>query len=221
MKERLIEMGVTNKIEVIPNGNKFANSRVDSGFINKINNKYNFNIEDNILIYVGRLSSEKSIDVILESLSKLNTPFKMLFIGGGDEKTYSCLAEKQNVSKRCQFLGQINNVDELVGLCSRALIQVFPSKSESFGLTIAECGGLGTPSVVTKNMATAEFIEDGVNGFIIDGTAEDLARKIDEILSDKEQLKTVSENARKTFNLTWEDVSNRYIKLYEDMVQNI
>lgn len=219
MKKQLVLMGVKNKIQIISNGNKFANSRVDYGQIQYFYNKYNININnDNVLIYVGRMSQEKSVDVILKSLQYVKNPLKMVFIGGGNEKLYSCLAKEYNVAEKCQFLGQIDNMEEQAALCAGARLQVFPSVVESFGLTIAECGALGTPSVVTAGMATAEFVNDRENGFLIDGSAEDLAKKIDEVLGDSELLNMVSENAKKTFNLSWDEVADEYINAYNEVL---
>ncbi len=218
MKTRLVSMGVKTKIEVVTNGNKFAKSTVDSGNINIFNKKYNLNNNKNILLFVGRLSPEKSIDVIIEALSYVQNAFKMVFIGGGDINLYSCLAKKYNVAEKCQFLGQINNLKEQATLFAGADFQIFPSATETFGMTISECGVLGTPSIVMRGMATAEHIEDGFNGFIFDGSAKDLAKKIDEVLSDKEKLNVVSENAKKTFNLTWDEVADKYVEIYNNLI---
>lgn len=215
MREKLVAMGVKNKIEVIPNGNDFLTYNVTEEDIFEVKKKYSLNYDEPLLIYVGRISKEKSIDVIIKSLSMVKSGFKMVFVGGGDVKSYSSLAERFNLSKKCIFLGQINNLKELIAICSSALLQIFPSAVESFGLTIPECGAVGTPSIVTESCATSETIQDGVNGFITDGSAIEIAKKIDLVLSDKNLLSEVSKNVKKTFDTSWESVANQYIETYK------
>lgn len=218
MKGELEKLGVRVPIEVIPNGNNFANAYVGDDDIKKINDLYGWQDDENILIFIGRLCKAKSIEVILKSLQYLKSAYKMVFIGGGETEEYSRIAKSLNVAKNCHFVGQINDANILRAVCARASLQVFPSVTETFGMTIPECGAVGTPSIVTENMATAEFIKDGFNGYITDGSPEVIGRKIDEVLSDKANLKIVSMNAKKTMCLTWSDIAERYISLYKSMV---
>lgn len=214
MKSKLVKMGVTKDITVIPNGNNFCGASVSSEDIKRVNDKYGWGENEDILIFVGRIHEVKAIDVILKALAVSKKAPKIVFIGSGDVEKYSRLAKELNVAEKCQFLGAITDQEELKAICARALLQIYPSVTETFGLTIRECGAMQTPSVVTRGMATAEGMVDKYNGFITDGTPEDVARAIDEALEDKEQLKIVSENARVTMNTSWKDVARRYVEEY-------
>lgn len=215
MKNELEQMGVKREIIVIPNGNRMANFTPKSDKIIDVNKRYGWSEDDNILVFVGRVTADKSIDVVLESFAKTKTASKLAVIGSGDINSIRDKARRLNIDKRCQFLGEITNVDELSAIISRASIQVFPSKLESFGMTVRECGALSTPSIVTKGIATAEPIKDGFNGFISDGTPEDIARIIDEVLSDKIVLANIGENAKRTMSTSWREVAEKVVDVYK------
>ncbi len=220
MKKELIKMGVKNEIEVISNGNNYAGLTVSDEDIKKVNNLYGWAPDEKVLLCIARVCAVKGIDIILEAISKVKSPVKMVFVGCGEIDSYTNLAKSLNVAEKCQFLGQINDHSILKAICARSLIHVFPSVTDTFGLTIYECGALGTPSIVTANMATAEQIKDGFNGFITDGSSEEIAKKIDEILSEKLDLKSVAENARRTMNLTWDEVIDKYLEMYNNVLNN-
>ena len=82
-------------------------------------------------------------------------------------------------------------------------------------MTVRECGALSTPSIVTKGIATAEPIKDGFNGFISDGTPEDIARIIDEALSEKKVLANIGENAKRTMSTSWREVAEKVVDVYK------
>ena len=220
MKKELIKMGVKKDIEVIYNGNNYAGEAVSDDEIKKVNNLYGWKPDEKVLLFIGRICAVKGIDTILEAIAKVKTPVKMVFVGGGEIDSYTNLAKSLNVAEKCQFLGQINDYSILKAICSRSLLHVFPSVTDTFGLTIYECGALGTPSIVTENMATAEQVKDGFNGFITNGSAEEIAKKIDDVLDEKFDLESVAGNAIKTMNLPWEKVTLEYINLYENVLNS-
>ena len=217
MKKELIKMGVKKDIEIINNGNNYAGLTVSEEDIKKVNNLYGWASDEKVLLCIARVCAVKGIDVILNALTKVKTPAKMVFVGCGEIDSYTDLAKSLNVAEKCQFLGQINNHDILKAICARSSLHIFPSVTDTFGLTIYECGALGTPSIVTENMATAEQIMDGYNGFITNGSDDDIARKIDAVLTENFDLQTVSENAKKTMNLSWDNVVDQYIELYKEV----
>jgi hypothetical protein len=69
--------------------------------------------------------------------------------------------------------------------------------------------------IVDDKKPTAEPIKDGFNGFISDGTPEDIARIIDDALSDKIVLANIGENAKRTMSTSWREVAEKMIEIYK------
>ena len=58
---------------------------------------------------------------------------------------------------------------------------------------------LGIPCVTTDSGATREVIEDGVNGFVVpDGDLDQLVRRLEQLIVDRELYQTFSDRARET-----------------------
>ena len=88
-----------------------------------------------IFLYVGRLAVEKNIEDFL----KLDLPGSKLVVGGGPERERLQRAYPQAV-----FLGTQEN-PKLGALYRAADVFVFPSKTDTYGLVIAEALAAGTP----------------------------------------------------------------------------
>ena len=138
----------------------------------KLHVKYNFvssNVPVNFeagdyYIYVGRLSIEKGIDVLLDSF-KANSR-KLLIIGDGPLKqdVINASAENNNIS----FLGKLS-LNETYSKIAGAKALIFPSKwHEPFGRTIVESFAHGTPVIGSSLGGVPELIKDGFNGFLFD-----------------------------------------------------
>ena len=79
-------------------------------------------------------------------------------------------------------------------------IYVMTSLSESFGLSLIEAMSYGLPCVSYSSAQGAnEIIEDGKNGFLIDGRCEDvMIDKITELIEDEKLRSKLGKAARKT-----------------------
>ena len=101
---------------------------------------------DNELIFVGRLVSDKGVDLLLDALALVEAKPKLTIAGDGPERAR---LEKQVVNAALEgqvdFVG-LQNSDQLVALLRRHQLLVVPSKwSEPFGIVALEgiaCGCL-------------------------------------------------------------------------------
>jgi len=131
----------------------------------------------NYAIFVGRLSSEKGIQSLLEAWRTLPGDMMLKIVGQGpleDEvRAYS------REDPRVEVLGH-RALSEVLSLISEARLLVMPSIwYETFGRTIIESFACGTPVVVSNLGAMAELVEDGVTGcHFTAGASADLAAKI-------------------------------------------
>jgi glycosyltransferase involved in cell wall biosynthesis len=127
--------------------------------------------KENHFLFVGRLSEEKGIEILLKAFSEL--PFLLKIAGDGPLKNIVVEAVKQfeNIS----YIGNLTNkevTDELL----KAQALIFPSVwYEAFGLVNIEAFSNGTPVLASKIGAPESLIIDGYNGFHFEpGNVEDL-----------------------------------------------
>jgi glycosyltransferase involved in cell wall biosynthesis len=113
--------------------------------------------EEKKLLYVGRVSKEKSV----EEFCKINIPHvKKCVIGNGPQKKY--------LKKRypdVEFLGYKFG-KELARGYSCADVFVFPSKTDTFGIVILEAMACGTPVASYDVTGPRDQIINGVNGYM-------------------------------------------------------
>lgn len=120
-----------------------------------------------IFVYFGRIGKEKSIEEFLEA----QLPGSKLVIGGGPYKEY--LESKYGAVAK--FVGYKRG-QELVDWLSVCDVYVFPSRSETFGLTALEALACGLPVAAHDEMGPKDTVTDGVDGYISENIAEAAAK---------------------------------------------
>jgi trehalose synthase len=99
-------------------------------------------------------------------------------------------------------------------LQTRAAVVLQKSLREGFGLTVAEAMWKATP-VIGGNVGGIRYqIEDGVNGFLV-STIEDTAKRIVELVNDKELRDEMGHQARETVRENF--LMTRYLEQYLDL----
>ncbi|MDF2484871.1 MAG: hypothetical protein K0R46_1039 [Herbinix sp.] len=178
------------------------------------------NIEDIIekedyVLYFGRLSEEKGIELFLNCCRKLpHIKFKI----AGTGPLESICRGIPNV----EFVG-FKKGEELNELISRALFSVYPSIwYENCPLSILESESLGTPVIASKMGGISELIENNETGILIEDINEDkLVKEINELYQNKEKMIEMSKNCieKRTKMISLETYSNRMITIYNQYLK--
>lgn len=162
----------------------FKNSKLDipnKSFIIKPNFTLRDNItkntetEKNSFLFIGRLSEEKGINVLLESFYKL--PYKLKIVGEGPLKSKVIQAVKHN--SNIEYLGTLNKKDINLELQKTEAL-IFPSIwNETFGMVIIEAFS-NKCAVISSNIgAPLSIIKNNKNGIHFKyGNSNDLIRII-------------------------------------------
>jgi glycosyltransferase involved in cell wall biosynthesis len=116
--------------------------------------------------FVGRLTQEKGVDLLLEALARLPAGFRLAVAGSGpDGPSLHTLAQRLQVASRATFLGRVEHelMAEFLSACD---CLVLPSRStpvwrEQFGLVLVEAMMCQTPPVGSDSGAIGEVIGDG------------------------------------------------------------
>lgn len=185
----LREYGVNREIEIIPTGinlEPFNKSNINQQDINLLKQKFNLN-NCPIVLFVGRLGKEKSIDVIIKAmpslLKKLNNA-KLLIVGDGPFKSQlEELVLELNLYNSVIFAGQYPWVD-IPKFYQIGDVFVTASTTETQGLTYAEAMAAQIP-VIAKNATNIEgLLKDNINGRVFNSDS-DLSDILYQVLTNK------------------------------------
>ena len=122
----------------------------------------------NLIIYSGQVIRGKGVDVLLESLARVQLPFECIILGdGGHRAKCEQLSRELGLSGRIHFKGFIAQ-EELRGYYSDASLTVMSSVwPEPFGAVGLEGMRYGLPVVAFDAGGIKEWLTDGQNGFLV------------------------------------------------------
>ena len=141
---------------------------------------------ENRILFVGRVTGEKQIDVLLEAVARLNPDLEVQveIVGGGDQKrNLEHLADTLGIRSRVTFTGYVTD-DELRAAYSRATVFAMPSIAELQSIATMEAMASGLPIVAANAMALPHLVHDQANGYLFKPSdAQDLADKLTLVLT--------------------------------------
>jgi L-malate glycosyltransferase len=164
--------------------------------ITKFNNLQQIPKKENQIIYIGRDSYEKGIDILKKIESEVNG------------KVVYCTDLKWE--------------DAMENLKASSII-VIPSRMESIPQVIKEAFYLKIPIIATNVGGIPELITNNVNGILVPpNNPELLQNAINKLLLDDETSKRLSDAGYEFVmnNLTWEVLLPEYVKFYENLVNS-
>lgn len=221
----LREYGFRKKIEVVPNGSEFIppSTKEVEEYRRRINEAYNLNPEEVVFLYIGQLIFHKNLEVLIHSLKYLRDfgiNFKAFIVGIGKDETYlKNLVGNLNLNKNVIFTGKILDREFLKSFYARADLFLFPSLYDSSAVVIKEASSLGCPSLLIENSITSEGVVDNYNGFLSKNHPLLYAKRIKELISDKEKLRRVGEKAKETLYKHWKDIIDEVRERYKDAIE--
>lgn len=171
--------------------------------------------KDDYVLYFGRLSEEKGIEMFINCCKKLSH-IKFKIAGSGPLE--GICRDIPNV----EFVG-FKKGEELNRLIGKALFSVYPSIwYDNCPLSILESESLGTPVVASRMGGIPELIENNETGILIDNINEDeLSKEIDELYQDKEKLQMMSQNCidKRKKMISLENYGDRMIDIYNQYLE--
>ena len=185
-----------------------VNSVEDRGFVSGKSRSSHY-------LFIGRLSEEKGIRVMLESLNFFKYP--LTIIGDGPLKDLVIESSKKHDSISYLGFQDKKSIIESLKTC-KALI--FPSTwYEGMPLTLLESFSTGTPVICSDMPNLNQIVLDDYNGVLFTaGSPKYLARAVQNF--DKCANKSYYENARQTYNdhYTEKNNYNHLIELYQGLI---
>ena len=138
-------------------------------------------------------------------------------------ESYRKQAKDLGVQDRVNFNGwmSLDAIQEFIAKCA---VGVFPSRVESFGLSMAEAMGAGLPIIATHVGALPEFIEDGVTGTLVSpGNIPALYRAILEKLENPDRAQALADAGREKVRqrFSWDQAAREMTEIYQTVLDDI
>jgi glycosyltransferase involved in cell wall biosynthesis len=148
-------------------------------------------------LYVGRLSEEKGLRVLLAAWGMVRSRIPLRIAGDGPMREEMAAEIEAKGLQSVELLGHVSPSD-VVALMHGARFLVVPSQCyEGFPRTIAEAFACGLPPVASRLGSMAEIIADGENGLhFTPGDAAELAEKVEWAWTHPAELEAMGRAAR-------------------------
>ena len=163
---------------------------------------------------VGRLVPVKRYDRLIEAMARVHAEqptAELVIVGEGYERpALEELVQRLGAGSWVSMPGRLDD-DEVIDLYRRSWLVASSSAREGWGMTVTEAGACGTPAVATRIAGHEDAVVDGETGVLADpNDVDDLAAKIDAVLSDEVLRKTLAEGAlERAAELTWDATARR------------
>lgn len=120
----------------------------------KIRERYGFNANDIVFIFVGQLIKRKGLTDLINVFNHISLDHvKLLVVGDGELRQYVENAIK--VNKKICYAGRLSN-NELLEAYYAADVMVLPSYFESWGLVVNEAMAMGKPVIVSERVGCVD-----------------------------------------------------------------
>jgi phosphatidylinositol alpha-mannosyltransferase len=173
-----------------------------------------------IILYVGRLDHKKGILLLLEAFNRIKDEFPQVLlyiVGKGPLKAKALeYAQANNFEDRVRFFGFVPR-EELPRFYRTADLYVAPTLgAEALGIVLLEALASGKPTLASRIGGYDEVIRDGKDGlFFTPGSADDLAEKITQIITNPSLQEQLSINAcQRAEEFSWERIVEKIENYY-------
>ena len=191
-KETLLKYGVKTPIYVIPTGlnfDKFHPDNIDPQQVQAIREQYGIHEDERLIVFVGRIAQEKSIEIPIEGFRYVKDPkIKLMIVGGGQQ-----LEELQEMVKRYHLEQQVIFTDkklpeEVPAYYACADCFVSASLTETQGMTYIEALACGLPVFARYDDVLKDLVIEEDSGFLFE-TGQEFADKLTDFMhrSDEER----------------------------------
>jgi glycosyltransferase involved in cell wall biosynthesis len=151
-----------------------------------------------MVLFLNRIKKYKGLDVLLKAIKELDNKvdFELLVAGNGDYLKEARKYAEINNLKNVKFLGRISE-EKKKELMQKAWVFVNPSFKEGWGIVNIEANYFGTPVIGSDVSGIKDSVVEGKTGLLFEyGDAQELAKKIEQIITNKKLRANMEKNSR-------------------------
>lgn len=166
------------------------------------------------ITYLGRLSREKGVDLLL-TLASMGIR-GIAIAGDGPMRP---LVERASRKGLVYYLGPLPR-NEALKILAGSDIFILPSRAEGVSTALLEAMALKIPVVTTRITGNIEVVQDGYEAILVHPRVEEIVNALRILLEDRDYAKKIAENAyrRVTSAFSWDIVQEHYLKIYESIL---
>jgi glycosyltransferase involved in cell wall biosynthesis len=156
-----------------------------------------------VIMTVGRLSPQKGFAEAVRAMPEIlaiEPAARLISIGSQADRDYTSLVQREiaslGLADSVHMLGERRDIHSLLAACD---VFLFPSLFEGLGIALAEAMVSGRACVASRIRPLDEFVEDGVNGILVDpGSPESIAGAIIGLMHDEPKRRSIGKAAAAT-----------------------
>lgn len=224
-RDMLLKYGIKTPISIIPTGielSHFNRDNTPKEKISEIRQSLNIQDDEKLLLYVGRIAQEKSLDMIIRTfltIKQEGLKIKLLIVGGGPQlEELQKLTTDLNLNDYISFAGKIPFGD-IPSYYHSADAFISASTSETQGMTYIEALSSGLIVFARYDEVLEDLVFDQRNGFLFNDEQE-LVAKIKQYLAlDVDTIQKMKDEAISSTKMYNADIfGDSVIKLYEKAI---
>ena len=188
-------------VHIIPTGIEIEKFYKEKNSLEKVNNlkkRLNINESDFVILFVGRIASEKSIDFLIKNhvnLVKKNKNCKLIIVGSGpDLEELEKLSIKLKMDNNIIFTGKVP-WNEVSLYYNMANVFTTASHTETQGLTVIEAMAASIPVVALDDEAFNTTVINDLNGYLFKDKKE-YCKYMDILMNNRDKCIKLGNQAR-------------------------
>jgi len=168
-----------------------------------------------VLLYVGRLSTEKQIDHLKPVLEHL-PGVRLAIVGDGPARAD---LQARFAGTPTTFMGYMKG-EALSQAYASADVFVFPSALETFGLVVVEAMAAGLPVVASRVGGVADVVDEGRTGYTFEvGDIRALVDGVRQVTADRARMTVMGQTARSFAETqSWPAMMDEVVDLYAQLI---
>lgn len=161
----------------------------------------------------SRLDRAKRLDRLIRAMAHVSTGARLLIAGRGPEReSLARLIDELSLADRVKLLGYVPDPD-LIDLYAGCFAVGYVPFDEDYGYVTLEAFASGKPVVTACDSGgVLEFVEDGVSGFVTDGSPEAIAARLDDLWRQRELAAAMGQEGRARIkDISWDQVIDQLL----------
>ncbi len=191
----------TTDLEVVGNGVDLPKSMADGDKI----------------VFVGRLESQKGVDVLFKAVSRLPNPEPVLIVGDGSEReTLEAMANRLSID--VEFTGEVPPSTVPTYLQQGKLFALPAVEGEGLPNAMLEAMAAGLPVVATDTGGITDCIENGKTGYVVQtGDVDALRKRLQHLCTNESHRRKMGSRAREYVRHTysWDAIVDKVEEIYD------
>lgn len=155
---------------------------------------------------IGTIEYRKAQDIVIDVIARLRPQYrkkiKCFMIGNSGLAESDYYKEIKNKMKDLQEINTIGHMDQeqLDHMIEEIDLLICPSREDPMPIVVTQAMMHGKTCIVSENVGQAEYIQQGINGFVFKNqNSEELMKYIIWAIENKDSLNQIGRNSRKIF----------------------